>query len=884
MKRNKRLTLLGSSALIVGAIFSFDSALSIGIGEVEVKSFLNQPFDAVMPVFGGAAAIPPDSLKIRLASPQTHASAGLPYPNELRNAQFRVVQAPNGRVQILANTRNPVNEPLLRFLLEVSWDTGRMVREVSVLLDPPGYQNLPFTPGTALAYNAIPLVPPTAMSDGVDLPIFVNPIPVAAPEPLLAADTRAVTERPASFKRNETPPRKIVVEDGQYGPVQPGDTLSKIAIAAYGGKTDQIKEAVQLLYKLNPDAFFNGDINHLKKGVVLRVPPRGELREAAARSVRTEPVAAPRDQASGITALPVTVDTLPEKSRLEIIPNDEAATEIARKLSAEEAEATAKAEQLASSSANLNTAATKTNTPGATPVPESLPRDAAAARTGTSVNAVDTQLSELKQTDTVILDALTKTQQDLAATRAEIERLIVSVKSLSTLQNAEPLPNHANAFDASRWLPWLLMLPLTAALIYFMRRKPEPSSTPVAGFAPGAEANPTPTPQAPPRDIYSPTMAPAIDQSSYLEPDFEAAPRPRSSYDRASLVAATTRPSTTLSGATTQAAPQAAPAVSNSDDDDFAQLFETSDLTPSASDTQETIRPSTAGIDADATQIIQHEDLPDEQIESSIDVAQEAEIYLAYQQYSLAEKTIQKLLETEPENDRFRLLQLKLFAETGRMDELQKLSVDLLQRFPDANNGTHQQIQNICERAFTKHTTNLASELGSPAAEPTHIVDLEGVAHGKSGDDFDDMTAETLYSEDISDYLSDNTLADLDGFATASMTQPLIGELSQPADVTAEELRVLSQEIMLETDGDDDDVLEVTHEGEYAFDDFADVEFLDEATDTLVSSDEEELIENYSDDDYRLAQNRLHTVESLEIPFDLENEIKRHDLDLDRRG
>ncbi|MBA3486365.1 MAG: hypothetical protein H0T88_04085 [Lysobacter sp.] len=176
----------------------------------------------------------------------------------------------------------PIDQSVLTFLIEVDWGQGRLVREYSTLLDAPRTVSAPLQPPVdapvVAPSNAIvrapevapapqaespdpePL-PPEPADDDADAVARTDPDPVPAPPPQPVA--RAVAPVPPA------PPAS------QYGAVESGETLSQIAGGlGLGVSPDQ---AMIALLRANPDAFINGNVNLLKQGVVLRVPPREEV-------------------------------------------------------------------------------------------------------------------------------------------------------------------------------------------------------------------------------------------------------------------------------------------------------------------------------------------------------------------------------------------------------------------------------------------------------------------------------------------------------------------------------------------------------------------------------------------------------------------------------
>jgi pilus assembly protein FimV len=113
-------------------------AFGLGLGTLKTKSALNEPFEAQIPVVS-ASVQDFDSLKAKLADEAQFDRAGVPREAVLLNLRFEVVSSEAGADYIRVTTKDPVREPFLNFLLELNWAQGRLVREYTVLLDPPLY-------------------------------------------------------------------------------------------------------------------------------------------------------------------------------------------------------------------------------------------------------------------------------------------------------------------------------------------------------------------------------------------------------------------------------------------------------------------------------------------------------------------------------------------------------------------------------------------------------------------------------------------------------------------------------------------------------------------------------------------------------------------------
>jgi pilus assembly protein FimV len=218
-------------------------AAALGLGEIESRSYLNQPLAAEIPVFAEAAG-EMAGLSVSLASPDTFAQYGLQRPAFLGNLSFAVTPNPRGGV-IRITSAQPVTEPFLTLLLEVQWPQGRLLREYTVLLDPPA-----FTGG--------------AVRQPVQAPAAAAPAPSAPPA---TASEAPATSRPAV---------PVAAADGSTHVVARNETLWGIA-NRYGpqGGAD-INQVMMAIYRANPEAFA-GNINRLNAGAVLRLPDQAAI-------------------------------------------------------------------------------------------------------------------------------------------------------------------------------------------------------------------------------------------------------------------------------------------------------------------------------------------------------------------------------------------------------------------------------------------------------------------------------------------------------------------------------------------------------------------------------------------------------------------------------
>lgn len=185
-------------ALALGA----SSAHALGLGQIQVKSGLNEPLVAEIPILSAAAG-ELEELEVRLASPEAFARVGLERPVGMTaNLQMSVGRNAAGQPVIRVTTPARFNEPFLTFLIEASWGRGSLVREFSALVDPPHIAPAVIRPleAPSVAVAPAPMMPPEAQAVPIEEPAPATIVAdvQAAPEPLpeTAAEAAPVTELP----------------------------------------------------------------------------------------------------------------------------------------------------------------------------------------------------------------------------------------------------------------------------------------------------------------------------------------------------------------------------------------------------------------------------------------------------------------------------------------------------------------------------------------------------------------------------------------------------------------------------------------------------------------------------------------------------------------
>ena len=213
MLRIRKLVL----AMAAASALSSGMANALGLGELTLKSAQNQPLDAEIELLDvrdlKAAEVAPS-----LAPPEEFSKAGVEFPSYLEDLTFTPVINPNGKSVLRVTSSQPLPGTVVKFLVQVMWPQGRLLRDYSVLLD----------------------------------------------------QAKAQGQQPAAGNVNPA-----TSSAGSYT-TKRRDTLWQIAArnTQGGGSVQQTMIAIQAL---NPDAFIGNNINQLKVGQVLRLPDQQQV-------------------------------------------------------------------------------------------------------------------------------------------------------------------------------------------------------------------------------------------------------------------------------------------------------------------------------------------------------------------------------------------------------------------------------------------------------------------------------------------------------------------------------------------------------------------------------------------------------------------------------
>jgi pilus assembly protein FimV len=243
------------------------SVMALGLGELKLESFLNEPLKASVDLLN-TVGLHEDEIKIRLATREDFQKLGLDRAYFLTKITFEVELDDKGRAQIIMSSDDPVLEPYLDFIVEARWPSGRLLREYTVLIDPPVF-------GETVS-------PSVSASQRVE---EVEGIPAPAKKKDEAAATSGT--RVGVKKKSDLPPGTMPQRDfsattastptaGSRYMISRDQTLWEIASLARP-EGASIHQTMLDIQRLNPQAFINGNINRVKAGYIVYLPSADDI-------------------------------------------------------------------------------------------------------------------------------------------------------------------------------------------------------------------------------------------------------------------------------------------------------------------------------------------------------------------------------------------------------------------------------------------------------------------------------------------------------------------------------------------------------------------------------------------------------------------------------
>ena len=239
----KKLTRLIQWFVLMLAATTSLNARAVSLGHITLESSLNQPLRASI-LLGNVQRLTPQDVRVGLAPRTAFQAMGVDWSSNLSDLDFRAVSSESG-LRIELSTEASIVEPYLNFVLELVWPNGRLVREYTVLLDPP---------------------------------VLMAPVRPLDITPVQAGRVRSAN-RIAEARAQSLDVDRMT---------QSGDTLWEIALAARPDRSTSVQAMMLAIQSRNPDAFMNQNINRLKAGYVLVMPDQDDLNRISFESAVAE--------------------------------------------------------------------------------------------------------------------------------------------------------------------------------------------------------------------------------------------------------------------------------------------------------------------------------------------------------------------------------------------------------------------------------------------------------------------------------------------------------------------------------------------------------------------------------------------------------------------
>ena len=353
---------------------------AIGLGRIVVNSALNQPLDAEISIASIEGNVL-ESLEIRLATDSDFRRANISIEPVVKLLQFNVINGETGP-WIHVTTDRSVRTPFLHFLAAIEWSGGRIIREYTALLDPPGYD--------------------TVAGQSMTLPSATD--------------------------------RRVIQPGDTYEPVRSGETLMGIATNIDVDKSVTIYQRMFALMHINSEAFIRGNMNLLREGATLIIPSvemMAGISRILAREEYTRQLSEWIDYHQGIAQ---GKSQSGERLWVSLIPGDEKVVvkEVEKTIVKEVPIDTTKASQDSKrESAGATTTATTTGEyvlrivqPDPTVPPATVVKDSDAVPVPVNQSFIDPELENVKH-------RLTLTEENLASTELENEKLLRQIALLA---------------------------------------------------------------------------------------------------------------------------------------------------------------------------------------------------------------------------------------------------------------------------------------------------------------------------------------------------------------------------------------------------------------------------------------------------------------------
>lgn len=703
-------------AVAVGASISLP-VLALGLGDIEMKSFLNEPLSAEVELLD-TRELTTDDIRIRLAGGDDFNRLGVQRSFFLTSIQFDVViDEASGRGRIRLSTQEAVLEPYLDLIIEARWPSGRLLREYTVLVDPPAFRQEVVT---------------VSASERVEAANPSKPAVAEESQERASESTSEVKLRESSLAPGQMPDRAFSAATaadpvaGNRYMVRRDETLWQIASQ---GRPDgiSVQQAMLDIQRLNPEAFINGNINQIKAGYIIYLPAAGEVSSDDLADALDEVREQNQEWQSGRSAPGVTAAAT---LRVSAEPGAEDSAGQLDELTAVDAGGAAATEADAGAGTrSASGSSTDSMDDAAADAQEQAEQAGAianaelAAQMNAMTERLDTleQIVALKDEQIATLEQALREAREQAAAAAAAQPVAVQPAAPQSPAPVQPTGNNA---DSSGGIPWLPvgggLLALLLGFLFFWRRRSNDN----------AEKESEAASDSLDQDVFAGVSLnkDALDEApAQVEQDVEAAVPASDKIDSDEAV--------------TELDEEFPPIVADSVTDEELDALPGLDVGGSRGYGER-----------------KNDDYIDEG--ASGDALAEADIYIAYGRYLQAIELLDTAIKDEPKNSAYRLKLLELYVDMGEGDSAQAQLEELRHYGDDAALAKGEDL------------------LGGGAGEASNSFDLDAsdaleLEPAPAAQDSDDLELELA--------LDDEPVADADDLGNAdaaTQDEPLVFDLS----------------------------------------------------------------------------------------------------------
>ncbi len=289
-----RLHAVAAAAVLCISLTQHGDAQALALGRIVVQSALGEPLRAEIDV-PEISAEEAASLRVGLAPGDAFRAAGMEFNPALSDLRVSLERRPDGRSFLRLSGGRPVNEPFMDMILEANWASGRIVRDYTLLFDPPNLRPAaaaPLAPGVSAQPRPSQVPPPSARP--VVPPAAVGAAPSGQPPAAAPASPPAQAARPAPAPATPSPAPASEPSGETQVRVQPGDTAGRLA-ADHRPANVSLDQMLVAMLRANPKAFIGNNVNRIKAGAVLDMPAEATASAVPANEARQIIAAQSRD-------------------------------------------------------------------------------------------------------------------------------------------------------------------------------------------------------------------------------------------------------------------------------------------------------------------------------------------------------------------------------------------------------------------------------------------------------------------------------------------------------------------------------------------------------------------------------------------------------------